>query len=276
MATSDEDKIAAALAAFGGTHVESAQRLGSYFETADQQRRALNAVANEGWLDPGLNLDVYEWSQFAFEPSLSEDRAFQYFYKIYEELSGRNWQVFRPSSREECWQPRKIFETLKREFTDFSWHGRVNLATFLRSGTEPRLRSCLSTMEGIKPKQGYPVMTVSKFLHFYNPELFPIYDNKVISEKVLNGRFRSDFRGFREREGIPYGDVKGEDTVDFLPYYMRWAGSLLSARHEAFMQVFVQWLERQPGVKLRQRRFDVATLYATAFEFTVIGAASVS
>jgi hypothetical protein len=66
--------------------------------------------------------------------------------------------------------------------------------------------------------------------------------------------------------------LSNDDTASFLLYYMRWASSLLSAAHGTFMQVFVEWLEEQPGVELRQWRFDAATLYAAAFEFTAIGA----
>jgi hypothetical protein len=38
------------------------------------------------------------------------------------------------------------------------------------------------------------------------------------------------------------------------------------------MPVFIDWLDRQPATALRQRCFDPGTLYATAFEFTAIGA----
>ena len=117
-------------------------------------------------------------------------------------------------------------------------------------------------------------MAVSKFLHFYNPSLFPIYDGEVIWRKVFS-RFQDDFRDFCQSENHPYAEAIHHDTASFLLYYMRWASFLLSAAHETFMQVFVEWLERQPGVELRRRQFDAATLYATAFEFTVIGAEGV-
>lgn len=92
-----------------------------------------------------------------------------------------------------------------------------------KSGTERRLESLLEKMRGIKPKKDYPTMTVSKFLHFSNPQLFPIY---------------------------------------------------LSGAHGNFMPVFIDWLDKQPGTKLAERRLDVATLYATAFEYVAIGAAT--
>ena len=144
------------------------------------------------------------------------------------------------------------------------------LPDFLNSGTGPFLES--TKMQGIKPKRGYPTMAVSKFLHFYNPSLFPIYDSEAIWEGVFMGRFRNDFREFCRTADIPYEAVIQQGTATFLRAYMDWASSLLSFAHGSFMQVFVEWLEGQPGVGLRQLTFDASTLYATAFEFTAIGA----
>jgi len=56
-------------------------------------------------------------------------------------------------------------------------------------------------------------------------------------------------------------------------YYMDWASSLLSAAHDKFMQIFADWLGKQPGANLPRRTFAPASLYATAFEITAIGAA---
>ena len=257
----------------------SEQTLRSHFETELQQRRALDAFfhAWEGtWSVSTQLLDYYEASRCAFDPSSSADEAFRDFEKIYDELKGPNWQVFRPSSPErDCWPPRRIFETIKREFPEFSWGGPVNLLIFPRSGTRPLLESCLAKMQGIKPKRGYPHMTVSKFLHFYNPGLFPIYDNKLIWEKVFK-RFRNDFRGFCASVDIPYDRAINDDTATFLLYYMDWASSLLSVAHGTFMQVFIDWLGKQPAAELHKRRFDPTSLYATAFEITAIGATEAS
>ncbi|HEX3436151.1 MAG TPA: hypothetical protein VHT24_05225 [Pseudacidobacterium sp.] len=246
--------------------------LRSYFETAGQQGRALKAVAHERWLDPSGNLDLYEVSHHAFDPSLSSDEALRYFEKIYNELKGPGWQVFRSRQSDvSYWSSQQVFETIKREFAEYSWGGSVNLSNFQQSGDFARLKSSLDKMQGIKQKKGYPHMAVSKFLHFYNPSLFPIYDQKVIWEKVFS-RFEDDFQDFCKSENIPYPGAIEDDTAYFIIYYMRWASSLLAVAHENFMQVFVEWLE-QRGVDLRQRQFDAATLFATAFEFTAIGAA---
>jgi hypothetical protein len=115
-------------------------------------------------------------------------------------------------------------------------------------------------------------MTVSKFLHFYNPGLFPIYDTKVVCGKVFK-RFEADFRGFCLTANIPYDRAINDDTAAFLLYYMDWANSLLSVAHGRFMQVFVDWLREQNGAYLHRRTIDLTSLYATAFEITAIGAA---
>jgi hypothetical protein len=52
-----------------------------------------------------------------------------------------------------------------------------------------------------------------------------------------------------------------------------WASSLLSCMHREFMEVFVAWLNNQPKTAISSRRFDAATLYARAFEYTIVGAA---
>jgi hypothetical protein len=256
-----------------------AQTLRSYFETERQQQRALDAYsrfAGTGAWKVKDKLGLYEASQSAFNPSLSTDEAFRYFQRIYDELAGY-WQVFRPSSPAVCWPARQIFETIKREFSEFSRSGPINLLNFLRSGTGVHLESCLGKMQGIKPKKSYPIMTVSKFLHFYDPGLFPIYDTEIIWNKVFMG-FRNDFREFCEHEKTPqaYESAMKEDRVSFLRDYMRWASSLLSVAPGTFMPVFVDWLDKEPGTELSMRGVDFKTLYAAAFEFTAIGAAMAS
>ena len=249
-----------------------AQTLLTYFETETQQRIALDRVVKKGWLDPAGNLNLYEASWRSFNSSLDAGAAFQHFEKIYGELRGPNWQVFR-SSRGSAgsWTPEQIFETIRREFADFSWRSPVNLRTFLASEASARLQRGLANMRGIKPNKYYPLMTVSKFLHFYNPALFPIYDTEVIWKMVFS-RFRHDFRVFCQTANIAYDRAINDGTEAFLLHYMRWASSLLSTAHARFMEVFVDWLALQPGTNT-SRDFDLATLYATAFEFTAIGAA---
>jgi hypothetical protein len=124
---------------------------------------------------------------------------------------------------------------------------------------ESGLVPCLAKMRGIKPNKEYPSMAVSKFLHFYNPSLFPIYDYQRIWMKVCNGHFKKDYREFGDLEGHVW---LNEDTESFIPFYMRWASSLLSIAHPSFMQVFAEWFYGQLGTKASERTFDACTLYA--------------
>jgi hypothetical protein len=210
------------------------------------------------------------------DPRLGEDEAYRYFERVYDELKGY-WQIFRPTPSEDCWPPGQIFDTIKREFPEYSRNGPINLINFSKSGKGVRLESCFAKIQGIKPHRGYPIMAVSKFLHFYNPSLFPIYDDKMIWKKVF-ARFKNDFREFCEREKMPnaYVSAQKEDALGFLRVYMRWACSLLEAAHPSFMQVFVTWLDKEPGTELSRREFDASIIYATAFEFTALGAAMAS
>jgi hypothetical protein len=251
--------------------------LRSFFEDAALQRRALDSLFT-AWGGPWNvtgSLDLYEASRRAFDPASSPDEAFRNFERIYDMLKSNEWQVFRPHSPSVCWPPEQIFETIKREFVDFAWGGPVNLPNFPSSGLGVRLESRLAKMQGVKPKKQYPLMTVSKFLHFYNPSLFPIYDNAVIWEKVLNGRFKGDYRVFVQRERIPQLVAMEEDTAVFLRHYMVLASSLLAVAHAGFMKVFADWFAEQPGANLTKRSFDPMCLYASAFEFTAIGASAV-
>ncbi len=254
----------------------------SSFTSATEQRRALDAVVKSEFFQ-AVELNLYDASVCAFgpiavaaaaqdsviAPSHSAEVAFNY---IYSEFSGPNWNVWRSRNTAPHAGAREIFETIKANFAEYSWGSTLNLTNFGKSEAA-RLQSRLETMRYIKPNQGYPIMPVSKFLHVYNPALFPIYDTGVIYNKVLNGYWKSDFRDFCERERLPYSVFMNKDTIDFVPAYMRWASSLLSAEHGSFMQVFTDWLGQQPGADLSRREFDPTTLYARAFEYTVVGAA---
>jgi hypothetical protein len=214
-----------------------------------------------GWgIDEKIRL--YEASTLAFGPRLPVPEAFGEIYRIL-----RGWQVFRGTAASACWSQLEIFNAIRNEFSEFAWGSPIALPNFAGSGKQEGLLSSLGKMKGIKPNAGYPVMAVSKFLHAYNPSLFPIYDNEVIWERVFR-RFKNEFREFCWTSKLPY-DV---GFTLFLRNYICWASSIFSSVHPRFMEAFVDWLSKQPGGQL-PRNFDTLTLYATAFEFTAIGAA---
>jgi hypothetical protein len=242
--------------------------LRTFFEKESEQRRALCAVVDEGWLDPGANARLYNLSRRAFDPTANPRDAHPYFEKIYDELKTKEWNLLRPHSVQASWPPNRVFETLRSEFAEFPWGGAFNLKNL---PAESVLRPRLVTMRSVKPKKGYPTMAVSKLLHFYNPTLFPIYDQAKIWNEVCNGHFKEDYRTYGNEEEKREWNY-GEDDETFLPFYMRWANSLLMAAHPDFMRVFAEWFDKQ--TRTCEKTFSTSELYATAFEFTAIGAAA--
>ncbi len=257
------------------TRSAAARNLSQYFD-AHGQHLALEAYAKfafapeRGW---GIEdkMELYDASRRAFDPQCRRAEALSAFSKIYEDLfrpaRAGGWGVGRNSSGP-CWPAVKTFEAINTEFPLFRWRGPITLPIFRTSGDHTALMSSLENLRGLKPVANYPVMAVSKFLHFYNPELFPIYDNEVIWNGVFRC-FRRDFKEFCYTSELKY---EYEDTASFYCKYILWASSLLAHAHSDFMAVFVAWLRKQPGAALESRTFDSSTLYALAFEFTAIGA----
>jgi len=191
------------------------------------------------------------------------------FREIYDELvrparSG-GWGIARKAAGP-LWTSDRTFEVLSRDFPPFAWGGEVTLLNIMGSPAEAKLLPLLEKMRTFKPISTWPVMAVSKVLHPYNGELFPVYDNEVIKNKVLRC-FRAEFKAFCRTSSPPYD--AGHAPI-FYRNYMRWGNSLLTSAHPRFMRVFAEWLGNQAAVDMQV--FDAARLYATAFEFTIIGA----
>jgi len=236
-----------------------------YFQPVGQQQALEQygkfACAKDWSIEEKIRL--YNASSRAFKPTLPDPKAFDEVYNIL-----RGWQAFRGVAVNLCWPPQRVFDTIRNEFSEFAWGGPVALPNFVGSRKGDDLLLKLPTMREIKPNQQYPVVAVSKFLHAYNPSLFPVYDNEVIWEQVFK-RFKNEFREFCRTSILVY-DVGF--TPLFLRNYVSWASSISASAHPKFMETFVDWLNKQPGGQLA-RDFDALTLHATAFEFTAIGAA---
>jgi hypothetical protein len=246
----------------------------SYFENQDAQQRALEAcrqfLGGKEWA-VGDRLKLYDASRNAFNPVVAPSEGLKWFRYIYDELvrpaRAGGWGIARNASGT-LWSAERTFLTVRSEFSALRWGGSVTLPNFHDSSAESELLSALEKMRDFKPIAGWPTMAVSKVLHFYNPELFPIYDREVISLKVLR-HFKGEFRQFCWTLGARY---EGEDTPIFYRNYMRWGGSLLGAAHSRFMEIFSEWLAKQPGAELSNRHLNARQLFSTAYEYTIIGA----
>lgn len=261
------------------------KRIEDYFQREDQ-RHALDKYAEvskaRGWW-VSQKVSMYQDSHKGFDVAEPQFESFNRVFKILKGEFGRGFGVFRGIPRAtDCkhWSAQRIWETIKKEFARFTWDGSVTLQTLLGDGNYMELLKPLEAMKGIKFKKDYPVMAVSKFLHFYNPGLFPIYDGVEIWKWGLRKRFDGDYRRFLKSAGLQPAP-ETFDTPQFLLNYMCWASHLISSAWEGFMEVFVDWLyvqvdrEKHAGVPSPDMpsRERLGTLFATAFEFTAIGAA---
>jgi hypothetical protein len=252
----------------------TASAVRDYFETENGQVRALQACRNffgaKDWpLDDRLRL--YDYAYRAFDASLPLSEVLASFRQIYDELvlpaPAGGWGVGRNASGP-LWTAEKTFDGVRDVLATFPRGGSVTLPGIQTNDYKAALLRILDGIKELKPIAGYPVMTVSKFLHPCNPEVFPIYDNEVIREKVMR-HFKNDFRTFCFASSLT--DQVG-NTAEFYVSYIFWGASLLRSAHSRFMEVFADWLGEQPGANLVQRTFDASRLYSTAFEFTIIGA----
>lgn len=112
-------------------------------------------------------------------------------------------------------------------------------------------------------------MAISKFLHMYNPALFPIFDGAVVQQSVLKV-FGGEWRIF------PDPILPRTVPVEMLNYlkYIFWASKLLQGKGEVVAHAFAPWLTAQLACEGAHEEAppDCRHWYATAFEFIAIGA----
>lgn len=245
----------------------SVKRLEDFFSGSDCSR-ALSTYARTatdlGWSIPH-KIDLYARSKIAFDDRLQVDQRQAAFREIYDSLAGY-WQVFRPYGPQQRWDSQKVFETISREFEDFWPIGHVSLLNFESDKWGEKLTKALQPLRDIKPNEFYPVMTVSKFLHFFNPSLFLIWDTAVIDNRVLK-RFWSDYLSYCSEFELNSRAI----GIDFIKTYTRWASSIMTNGAEECMPLFCEWLPSQL-VAVAGEPYPFDKLYATAFEFIAIGA----
>ncbi|MBI3351263.1 MAG: hypothetical protein HY036_01650 [Nitrospirae bacterium] len=73
------------------------------------------------------------------------------------------------------------------------------------------IQDVIQELKDCKPKAKRPYSLVTKFMHFYNPELFPIFDSQAnkswkVVEECLNLTGYSSEKG-KKTDGIGYGDI---------------------------------------------------------------------
>ena len=260
---------------YDSTTVGPVPRSLSEFYRLPWSLRALNRYAqfatNAAW-DIGNKLSMYNDAKTAFEASADDKSHVEAFQEIFRNLKGY-WQVFRPLKEPDHWPPEKILASLREIATDVGRASRLSLRTLQPRKDRERLDRCLEHLRYIKPRKhgDFPDMTVSKFLHFFNPNLFPIFDTAVVWNEVFSA-FGGEYATFCAQSGV---EAVWPGGNGFYRNYVCWAASFIGGAEANFMADFAVWFDAQTrgiadpcGI-----RADLKSHEATAFEFVAIGAA---
>ena len=213
---------------------------------------------------------LYRLCGEAFAPNLTGEQQMQLLETAYNELH-RKWQIFRPAVPGSYWSAAEVHQALSILPVECSRGGTLTLPGIISTRDTDTLLKCIKIMKGVKnlPTHRTPIMAISKFLHCYNPRLFPIFDGAVIQQTVLRV-FKDEWRSFPE-PALEW-EVPTEQR-DYLKY-MFWAASLLQGHERVLSGTFSQWLKEQLGREGANEALpsDCQEWYATAFEFIAIGA----
>lgn len=249
--------------------------LAKYF-TSQYTTQALNRY--RGVVPPTWSvehrLDLYRSAKIAFDMDVPKAVKQEAFRHSYDSLRS-GWQVFRPKSSEECWSSDQIYAALADGCQNCSRKSNSTLATLTEQNSCTSIERCLTSLGRMKPTEHYPAvypwMAVSKFLHFFNPRLFPIYDTAFMWDKVINGAFKPDYLDFCSRRSFH----PREDTARFNLQYTLWAAETIQNADVECMTTFAEWFSAQIKEKPDTEGIlvDVETYYAAAFEMISIGAA---
>jgi hypothetical protein len=230
-------------------------------------KRYARAVKSRAW-SIEHKVDLYGHAQSAFGGSkIAREQRFAEFAEVYRNLRAY-WQIFRGAKRR--LDAVEVFQLLER----ISIGSRASGVSLLNFHLSDNLASVSRAVDSLAPIKvtssgAFPLMTVSKILHFFNPALFPIYDTQVIWNQVFR-KHRPAWRRFCNSEGIR----QEAEGAEWYLAYMRWGNQLLRTANADFMKNFEEWME---GIVPPDRAKDVRNLgvrgyYATAFEFSIIGA----
>ncbi|MHB9130423.1 MAG: hypothetical protein ACYDBB_04940 [Armatimonadota bacterium] len=211
---------------------------------------------------------LYRLCGEAFNHELPYNVRFQHFESIYNELLSK-WHIFRNAV---SYQPAKqVYDALAALPESCRRESALTLASYRPDLHIGLLQQCIEDLYEVKRLKRRPtsIMAISKFLHLYNPRLFPVFDGEVVRETVLRS-FRAEWLAFHEapRTADLYVDVR-----DYLKY-IAWANSVLQQRDSEFMSCFANWLSMQ----LTHERSDeplppnCQDWFAPAFEFMAVGA----
>lgn len=218
---------------------------------------------------------MYRLAERAFDPAQPYPDLFE---QIYAELRSY-WQVFRGGKG---WTPDQVFDTLVSPACQLCSRTNLDLVKIQKGSEIERVWRCLSAMKGIKILRSGKIsaMAVSKFLHFFNPGLFPIYDRKVIGQRAMPS-FNEEMKQSRGKWQGKLTDVQNDSAFahglgEYLAYTLFASDCFSDVNASASMAIFAQAFDKM--VKEEDRGAEaprgIHRYFATAFEFALIGSSS--
>ena len=231
---------------------------------ADALESASTFAKQNNWII-SERAELYSIANVAF----GDPPCFDDFDQIYTWLV-KYWKIGRNGI---LWDAHKVFDTLVSECSISSRQTNISLmgGNSERSNAMAQAIHALSdvkrSLSGANLRE-YPHMPASKFLHFYNPSLYPIYDNDVIWKFVLKGTFQREWAEVCRQ----YGIVFTEGTNRFLYTYFNWASEVMHAADSDIMDTFADWFRVESGLD-KNALPNLNRYYAACFEFILIGAA---
>jgi len=226
-------------------------------------------TVEKGWPISESKLGLYLPASVAFDMTASEAVRRENHLEVFRHLR-RYWGIGRKGN---LWTQNRVFDVLTTNCQPCSLHHGLTLMTLGNAESQDRVVHCLRELRELKTlKSGrYPVMAVSKNLHFFNPRLFVIYDNQVVGGQVYPA-FKQDWCSFYA--SLCLRDYGGID--DYVAYLL-WAGHMIRNAYSGFMDDFAEWfinvVREEDGTEAEDMRCELKTYYATFFEFVTIGAA---
>ena len=212
---------------------------------------------SRGWFVPG-QIGLYGIGEKAFTlPGSYED-----FTKLYNQLKG-GWQVFRNAHSR--WSDEEAFArlmALDRRVRSLS------LST-IKDGDWPDIWKTVVAVRDIKcNKSRTPsLVAISKFLHFWNPRLFVIFDSEVMEYYVFRHQW-IELPPDRKLSDLCGTDVSADPRLAKYMCVLRYASEF--ARGNAHMRAgLVAAARRAPGVAAVPAEFEAYE--AVAFEWLIIG-----
>lgn len=198
---------------------------------------------------------LYEWAKDAFKQNVALQQREEKFKLVYGDL--KSWQVFRNGQQYLSCQ--ELFSLLNTDTCLACSTERVTLLDWENNSLS--IAECIEKVKNIKINRSgkYSVMALSKFLHFFNPKLFPIFDHEYIGKKVLHNKHldtASDYLKFMGSIATLFRETEN-NLQDRMRYFQEW---------------FYQKWSQEPNRRVVALRLEyLSEYYPLLFDFISIG-----